>query len=160
MDNLREKVIRGLTELKLTAEVDNRAINGYPTAELCTDALSLLETQELPPVKPEKLEEVTTKWLDEMTAKERLEKIAMIIDDWDGYRTAKGLAGLINEVWAYALYPVKEQDSVKPKVDIDTYVCGACGTRLERQSLIGPNAVLAETFNYCPNCGRKVKWDD
>lgn len=74
------------------------------------DALSLLKAQELPPVKPEKLEEVTTKWLDEMTAKERLEKIAEILDDWDGYRTAKGLAGLINEVWAYALYPVKAQE--------------------------------------------------
>lgn len=40
-----ENVIKGLTDLKLTAEVDNRTINGYPTAELCIDALSLLETQ-------------------------------------------------------------------------------------------------------------------
>ncbi len=58
-----------------------------------------------------------------------------------------------------ALSLLKGQEPVSPKVDIDTYVCGSCGTRLERQSLIGPNAVLAETFNYCPNCGRKVKWE-
>ena len=74
------------------------------------DALSLLKAQELPDVKPEKLEERTTKWLDQMTAEERLKEIAAILDDWDGYRTAKGLGGLINEVWAYALYPVKAQE--------------------------------------------------
>jgi len=58
-----------------------------------------------------------------------------------------------------ALSLLKAQEPVSPKVKIDTYVCGACGTRLERQSLIGSNAVLAETFNYCPECGRKVKWE-
>lgn len=77
---------------------------------LLRDAHDLLKAQELPDVKPEKLEERTTKWLDQMTAEERLEEIAAILDDWDGYRTAKGLGGLINEVWAYALYPVKAQE--------------------------------------------------
>lgn len=74
------------------------------------DGVKLLKAQELPDVKPEKLEERTTKWLDQMTAEERLEEIAAILDDWDGYRTAKGLGGLINEVWAYASYPVKAQE--------------------------------------------------
>ena len=55
---------------------------------------------------------------------------------------------------------LKAQEPVSPKVDIDTYVCGVCGMRLERQSLIGPNAILDETFDYCPNCGRKVAWND
>lgn len=58
-----------------------------------------------------------------------------------------------------ALSLLKAQEPIKPNVKIDTWVCGACGTRLERQSLIGPNAVLAETFNYCHECGRAVKWD-
>lgn len=55
---------------------------------------------------------------------------------------------------------LKAQEPIKPKVNIDTWICGNCRTRLERQSMIGPNVVLAETFNYCPECGRKVKWDD
>ena len=59
-----------------------------------------------------------------------------------------------------ALSLLKAQEPIKPKVNIDTWVCGNCGTRIERQSLIGPNAVLAETFNFCPECGKAVKWDD
>lgn len=82
---------------------------------LLRDALELLKTQKLPPVKPEKLEERTTKWLDNMTAKERLEEIAAILDDWDGHRTAKGLGMLINEIWAYALYPIKK-DTARGKI--------------------------------------------
>lgn len=74
------------------------------------DILDLLKAQELPDVKPEKLEERTTEWLDKISAEERLKEIAAILSDWDGYRTAKGLAGLINEVWAYTLYPVKAQE--------------------------------------------------
>ena len=59
-----------------------------------------------------------------------------------------------------ALSLLKAQEPIKPKVNIDTWVCGNCGTRIERQSLIGPNAVLAETFNFCPECGKAVKWDE
>ena len=93
-----------------------------------------------------------------MTAEERLKEIAAILDDWDGYRTAKGLAGLINEVWAYALYPVKAQESVKPIMrremdDICSCIdnvayCGKCGTPIGRLKQ-----------NYCMNCGQAVKWD-
>ena len=50
-------------------------------------------------------------------------------------------------------------EPVSPKVDIDTYVCGVCGARLERQSMIGPNVVVSEFLDYCPVCGRKVKWE-
>lgn len=55
---------------------------------------------------------------------------------------------------------LKAQDPIRPKVNIDTWVCGNCGTRIERQSMIGPHAVLAETFKFCPECGKAVKWDD
>lgn len=119
--------------------------------QLQRDALEMLKAQELPDVKPEKLEERTTKWLDQMTAEERLEEIAAILDDWDGYRTAKGLAGLINEVWAYALYPVKAQEPVKPKF-IDGkrnhfILCGNCNTDLIRG------------MKFCSYCGKAVKWE-
>ena len=77
-------------------------------------------------------------------------------DNWNVYAE---LRDMIDKAQDDAISLLKAQEPVSPKVDIDTYVCGACGTRLERQSLIGPNAILAETFNYCPNCGRKVKWE-
>jgi len=59
-----------------------------------------------------------------------------------------------------ALSLLKAQEPIKPKVDIDTWVCGNCGTRVEHQSMIGTNAVLAETFKFCPECGQAVKWDE
>lgn len=58
------------------------------------------------------------------------------------------------------LEQVKKLKPVKPKLDIDTYVCGVCGTRLERQSMIGPNVIISEFLDYCPVCGQVVKWDD
>ena len=103
-----ERVLAELDGFRMCGQMD------YDAYSRLHDSISefdeLLKTQELPPVKPEKLEERTTEWLDKMTAQERLEEIAAILDDWDGYRTAKGLGMLINEVWAYALYPVKAQE--------------------------------------------------
>lgn len=58
-----------------------------------------------------------------------------------------------------ALILLREQEPVKPMVVVDTCICGNCGTPLERQSMVGENAVLAELFDYCPHCGRKVKWE-
>ena len=54
--------------------------------------------------KPIDLEDETKVWLDKMDAVEALENIADICIDWDGYRTADGLGGLINEIWACARY--------------------------------------------------------
>ena len=54
---------------------------------------------------------------------------------------------------------LKEQDPVKPKVDVDTWVCGKCGHRLEKQELLGDNVLFHEQFDYCPQCGKKVDWD-
>lgn len=134
MDKL-EKVI---TELE--KEISDASIPDEPKGymfpfKLISDALDLLKAQELPDVKPEKLEERTTKWLDNMTAEERLEEIAAILDDWDGYRTAKGLGELINEVWAYALYPVKAQE---PRV-------------LTLEEITKTDVVWLECYGICSN---------
>ena len=95
-----ERVLAELDGFRMCNQMD------YDAYSRLHDGISelddLLKAQELPPVKPEKLEERTTKWLDKMTAEERLKEIAAILNDWDGYRTAKGLGGLINEIWAYA----------------------------------------------------------
>lgn len=47
-----------------------------------------------------------------MTDRERLEFIVDIVIDYDGYRTAMGLAGLLNEVYAVAKSPKKRDDIV------------------------------------------------
>lgn len=59
---------------------------------------------------------------------------------------------------AFAL--LKAQEPVKPVVDIDTWKCGSCGHTLERQELLGDNVLFHEQYNFCPECGRSVKWDD
>lgn len=63
---------------------------------------------------PSELPEKTKEWLDALTPEERLETIKDIcVDwDWDGYRTAAGLGSLINEIWAYAAYPCKNEAHV------------------------------------------------
>lgn len=54
---------------------------------------------------------------------------------------------------------LKEQDPIKPIVDIDTWACGKCGYILEKQELIGDNVLVSERFDFCPACGKKVDWD-
>lgn len=54
---------------------------------------------------------------------------------------------------------LKWQEPIKPIVDVDTWACGKCGRRLEKQELIGDNVLVNETYEYCPQCGKKVDWD-
>lgn len=61
---------------------------------------------------PGELPEKTKEWLDTQTPEERLETIKDICVDWDGYRTAAGLGGLVNEIWAYAAYPCNNNTHV------------------------------------------------
>ena len=77
---------------------------------LCSAAYKLgqLADSEVKP-NPDELPVETKKWLDAQTPEERLETIKDICMDWDGYRTAAGLGRLINEIWAYAAYPCKNE---------------------------------------------------
>ena len=63
-----------------------------------------------------------------------------------------------------ALALLKEQEPVKPCVATDTWICPKCGHTLESQYLIddkeNPQVLVHEQYNFCPNCGRAVKWDD
>lgn len=60
---------------------------------------------------------------------------------------------------ADALALLKAQEAVKPVVDIDTWECGNCGHTLEHQELLGDNVLFHEQYNFCPGCGRAVKWE-
>lgn len=63
-----------------------------------------------------------------------------------------------------ALELLKEQEPIKPTVSVDTWICSKCGHTLESQELIddkeNPQVLIHELYQYCPNCGKKVKWDD
>ena len=59
-----------------------------------------------------------------------------------------------------ALELLKEQEPVEPSVDVDTYVCPNCGHRLEHQGKLGDNVIFDERYNFCPACGKAVKWDE
>ena len=54
---------------------------------------------------------------------------------------------------------LKAQEPVKPVVDIDTWKCGNCEHTLEHQELLGDNVLFHEQYNFCPECGRTVKWE-
>jgi hypothetical protein len=57
-----------------------------------------------------------------------------------------------------ALALLKEQEAVKPYIDIDEAKCPICKVKLTRQELLGEDVLFEDFFDYCPRCGRKVKW--
>ena len=66
------------------------------------------------------------KYLDTLSAEARLQLIADFTYDWDGYRTTNGLGYLLNQIGAYAGYPVKAHlataaDFTHEVVDVDGY---------------------------------------
>ena len=63
------------------------------------------------------------------------------------------------QMHADALALLKAQEPVEPKLDVDEWRCGNCGHKLEHQELLGDNVLFHEQYNYCPNCGRAVKWE-
>jgi predicted nucleic acid-binding Zn-ribbon protein len=54
---------------------------------------------------------------------------------------------------------LKEQEAVVPYIDIDEAKCPSCKIKLTRQELIGDDVLFEDFFDYCPRCGRKVKWE-
>ena len=164
----REKVIKGLYHIS-----NDTRLKGFMTYwgsyhDVATDALALLKAQEPLTIEPKciDLADKTKAELDKMDAVDALGNIADICIDWDGYRTADGLGGLINEVWAYARYCAdrlqKEQEPIVPvqgadDQDEDVFCCGICGA-VVGETFLGPPGECEVRDNYCPNCGRKVKW--
>lgn len=67
---------------------------------------------------------------------------------------------MLREALDMAMDALKEQEPVEPSVDVDTYVCPNCGHRLEHQGMLGDNVIFDERYNFCPACGKSVKWDE
>jgi hypothetical protein len=91
----------------------------------------------------------------------------------DREKVIKGLQTIIDDDWmckhadyyasiiSDALALLKEQEAVKPIFD-EVDVCGRCGNcghALTQQKKIGDNVLIDERYDYCPSCGRAVKWE-
>ena len=70
-----------------------------------------------------------------------------------------GVIAMSTEVRDILVKLLKEEEAVKPVVNVDEWVCGCCGTWLERQRMIHPGAILHDLCEYCPSCGKKVDWE-
>ncbi len=52
------------------------------------------------------------------------------------------------------------KEAVEPKVvGVNTWTCGECGALLGWEDFTQSGLELIE-YNYCPQCGRAVKWDN
>lgn len=54
---------------------------------------------------------------------------------------------------------LKEQEAIVPYIDIDEAKCPICKVKLTRQELLGDDVLFEDFFDYCPHCGRSVKWE-
>ena len=57
-----------------------------------------------------------------------------------------------------AINLLKERGEIKPYIDIDEAKCPICKVKLTRQELLGEDVLFEDFFDYCPHCGRSVKW--
>ena len=72
--------------------------------------------------------------------------------DSEVQETARQALDLIDEL-------LKEQEAVKPYIDIDEAKCPICKVKLTRQELLGDDVLFEDFFDYCPHCGKAVKWE-
>lgn len=68
--------------------------------------------------------------------------------------------------WGHAVLAMKEalallkwQEEIVPYIDIDEAKCPICKVKLTRQELLGDDVLFEDFFDYCPHCGRLVKWE-
>lgn len=54
---------------------------------------------------------------------------------------------------------LKDRGDVTPYIDIDEAKCPNCMVKLTRQERIEGGVLLENFFDYCPKCGRRVKWE-
>jgi rRNA maturation endonuclease Nob1 len=56
-------------------------------------------------------------------------------------------------------YLLKKQEAVEPILEQDSMVCRICGHEVILQKTLGDGIWVDEKLDYCPHCGRAVKWD-
>ena len=88
-----------------------------------------------------------------MTDRERFAEVLEKAED------TYGVIAMSTEIRDILVKLLREEEAVKPVVNQDEWVCGCCGTWLERQRMIHPGAILHDLCEYCPACGKKVDWE-
>lgn len=72
--------------------------------------------------------------------------------------------GCVDILMLDALELLKAQEPIKPTLAVDTWICSNCGHLLESQTLIddkeNPQVLVNEQYDFCPQCGKAVKWDE
>ena len=64
------------------------------------------------------------------------------------------------ELLENVLLLLKEQEAVEPKlVGVNTWTCGECGALLGWEEFSRSGLELVK-YKYCPECGKKLKWND
>ena len=79
----------------------------------------------------------------------------LTFEDWRDYHSDSEVQTIAKE--AFAL--LKEQEAVEPILEQDSMVCGVCGHEVVWQKMLGDGIWADEALNYCPHCGRPVKWE-
>lgn len=142
----REKVIKGLEccyvkpipECKACPYANEIDGTCFTMDKMILDALNLLKAQEAP---------------TDVSISSAIECL-LHPQDADDSDMAKAIDTAVR-----VLRLLKAQETVKPVLDIDTWKCGNCGHTLEHQQLLGDNVLFHEQYNYCPECGKVVKWE-
>lgn len=55
---------------------------------------------------------------------------------------------------------LKEQEPVEPVLEQGSMVCGVCGHEIIWEKMIEDGIWAEEQLDYCPHCGRAVKWGE
>jgi hypothetical protein len=135
-----EKVIAWLTEISLRpCDFTRDDFDAYETEHLANEALEICEDAK-----------VFNQQRNDALAllKEQQEQIDKLLEESaSNAEIAEGYAELL-----------KEQEAVEPYIDIDEAKCPIYKVKLTRQELLGDNVLFEDFFDYCPHCGRKVKW--
>jgi predicted RNA-binding Zn-ribbon protein involved in translation (DUF1610 family) len=65
----------------------------------------------------------------------------------------------LREALKIAIHNLKESEPVKPDAQGDgSFACGNCGETVGWEEL-NCGGISMVKYKYCPECGRKVKWD-
>jgi len=92
-----------------------------------------------------------------MTNNEKaLELVQKCLDDWP-YAATRVIDIMERLEQVKAL--LKEQEAVEPIFEQDSMVCGVCGHEVIWQKMLGDGIWADEKLDYCPHCGRLVKWE-
>ena len=73
---------------------------------------------------------------------------------YDIFDDNKAIQKILNEVYD-KINNLKEQEPVTWSYEYNCFVCSNCGLRIEDEV----HYLMSKPLNFCPACGRKVKWD-